>query len=229
MKFSNSQVNRVIAFRGKSGNSALPLHQQGQRGRHDPADIQLGFVGQTEKAAGVDAHQPVRLGTAKGALVQGIVVLAGGQMRKSILNGAVLHGGNPQSRHRLPAVGQIVHRAEDQLTLPSGIAGIDDLRHIFPAHKGTQNVKLFLFVGGNEKAEGAGQNGQVLQLPLGVAFVIGSRICQTGQMTIAPGNQILLALTVSVLALGSPQHPRQILGNGGLFSNHQLHTVTAFF
>ena len=159
MELSQSQVNGVIAFRGKGGNSALSLHQQSQRGGHDPADIQLGFVGQAEKTAGVDAHQPIRLGTAKGTLVQGIVILAGGQVRKSVLNGAVLHGGNPQPRHRLPAVSQIVHRAEDQLTLPSGIAGIDDLRHIFPVHKGAQDVKLRLFVRGNEKTEGAGQDG----------------------------------------------------------------------
>ncbi len=97
----------------------------------------------------------------------------------------------------------MVYRAEDQLALPSGIAGVDDLRHIFPVHKGTQNLKLSLFVRGNEKTEGVGQNGQVLQLPLGIAFVIGPRVCQTGQMAAAPGNQILLALTVSVFALGS--------------------------
>ena len=229
MELSQSQVNGIIAFRGKGGNSTLPLYQQGQRGRHDPADIQLGLVGHTEKPAGVDAHQPVRLGTAKGTLVQGIVILTGGQVREPFSNGTVLHGGNPQPRHRLLTVGQVVHRAEDQLALPSGIAGVDNLRHIFPAHKGAQNVKLRLFVRGNEETEGAGQNGKVLQLPLGVAFVIGPCVCQAGQMAIAPGNQILLALTVSVLALGSSQHPCQILGNGGLFSNHQLHTVTAFF
>ena len=143
-------------------------------------------------------------------------------MRKSLLNGAVLHGGNPQSLHWLPAISQIVHCAEDQLALPSGIAGIDDLRHVFPVHKGAQDVKLFLFVRGNEKAEQAGQDGQVLQFPLGIVFAIDSRICQTGQMAVTPGNQILLALAVSVFALGSPQHPRQILGNGGLFGNHQL-------
>ena len=229
MELSQSQVNRVIAFRSKRGNGALPLYQQGQRGRHDPADIQLGLVGQTEKPAGVDAHQPVRLGTTKGTLVQGIIVPAGGQVRKAVLNGTVLHGGNPQPLHWLPAVGQIVHRAENQLALPSGIAGIDDLRHVFPVHKGAQDAKLFLFVRGNEEAEGAGQDGQVLQFPLGIVFVIGSRICQTGQMAVTPGNQIRHSLAVAIPALGSSQHPRQILGNGGLFCNHQLHTVTAFF
>ena len=229
MELSQSQVNCVIVFRGKNRNGALPLYQQGQRRRHDSADIQLGFVDQAEKPAGVDPHQPVRLGTAKGTLVQGIVVLAGGQMCESLLNGAVLHGGNPQPRHGLPAVGQIVHRAEDQLALPSGIAGIDDLRHVFTVHKGAQDVKLFLFVRGNEKAERAGQDGQVLQFPLGIVFVIGSRICQTGQMAVTPGNQIRHSLAVAIPALGSSQHPCQILGNGGLFGNHQLHTASSIF
>ena len=159
MELSQSQVNRVIAFRGKSRNGALPLYQQGQRRRHDSADIQLGFVDQAEKPAGVDPHQPVRLGTAKGTLVQGIVILTGGQVREPFFNGTVLHGGNPQPLHWLPAVGQIVHCAEDQLALPSGIAGIDDLRHVFPVHKGAQDIELFLLVRGNEKAEWAGQDG----------------------------------------------------------------------
>ena len=229
MELSQSQVNGIIAFRGKGGNSTLPLYQQGQRGRHDPADIQLGLVGHTEKPAGVDAHQPVRLGTTKGTLVQGIVVPAGGQVRKSILNGAVLHGGNPQPLHWLPAVSQIVHRAKNQLALPSGIAGIDDLRHVFTVHKGAQDIELFLLVRGNEKAEGAGQDGQVLQFPLGIVFVIGSRICQTGQMAVTPGNQIRHSLAVAIPALGSSQHPCQILGNGGLFGNHQLHTASSIF
>ena len=69
MELSQSQVNGIIAFRGKGGNSTLPLYQQDQRRRHDRADIQLGLVGQTEKPTGVDTHQPVRLGTAKGTLV----------------------------------------------------------------------------------------------------------------------------------------------------------------
>lgn len=53
----------------------------------------------------------------------------------------------------------MVHRAKNQLTLPSGIAGIDNLGHILPVHQLLQDGKLIPLIGENLKAEEAWQDG----------------------------------------------------------------------
>ena len=136
------QIHGVEPFRDKGRNFRFSLHHQGQRWGHDPAHIQLGAVDQGEKPGGVDAHQPVGFGAAQGALVQSIEIYAGTEICKSFPDGFILHRGNPEPLHRLAASGQVVHRAENQLSLPSGITGVDQLAHILAVHQAFQKLKL---------------------------------------------------------------------------------------
>ena len=207
IELPKAKIDRVIVLWHKSRNRAFALNQQGQRGRHDPTHIQFGAVQQREVPGGVDAHQPVRLGSAQGAFVQPIEVRAGTKILKSIPDGFILHRGNPQPFHRLLAVSQIVDTSENQLALPSSIAGVDNFGHILPAHQLLQDGKLIPLIGGNLKAEGARQDGQILPLPFGVAFIVHAGIRKPRQMAKTPRYNIFLSFQIAVLSSCNAQNP----------------------
>ena len=131
--------------------------------------------------------------------MQPIKIGAGTEVVKALANGIILHRGNPKSFHRLLAVSQIVHRAEDQLTLPSSIAGVDNLGHILPAHQLLEDIKLILLSLGNAELEGAGNNWQILHPPLGVAGVVHIGISKTCQMAKTPRYNILFSFHIAVM------------------------------
>ena len=85
------QIHGEEIFGNKSGDFRFPLHQQRQRGRHDPSYIQLGAVKQRKVPSGVDAHQPVRLSSAQSAFVQPIKIRARAQILEALPDGFVLH------------------------------------------------------------------------------------------------------------------------------------------
>ena len=151
------------------------------------------MVQHRKQPGGVDAHQPVCLGPAEGRLVQPVIVRAGAQVCKTLPDGGILHAGNPQAFHGLLAARQAVDRAEDQLALAPGVAGVHYLGHILPPQQGAQHVKLIPFVLGDGEAPGLRQNGQVIIAPLGIVGVVCGGICQPGQVPQAPGHQPAVA------------------------------------
>ena len=112
------------------------------------------MVEDREKSGGVDAHQPIRFLAAKGALVQGLIVSTGAQVRKALPDGVILHGGNPEPLDRLAAPGHFIHQPEDKLSLPASVTGVDDDVHIGAPHKGTEVFKGYLLAGGQHITEG---------------------------------------------------------------------------
>ena len=85
------KLDGVERFCYKCGDLRLTLHQQRQRGRHDAPDVQCAAIRQGEIPRGVDAHQPIGLGTAEGRLVQAIVVAPDSKLLKAAADGIILH------------------------------------------------------------------------------------------------------------------------------------------
>ena len=172
----------------------------------------------------IDAHQPIRLCTAEGRLIQRIVVRIRAQVCKALPDSGILHAGNPEPRHRFRAAGHLVDKAEDKFSLPARVGRCGHTVHIRAVEQGTHNFKLlFLFVRDNELPR-LGQDGQIFILPLAVFFIVLARFRKGHQMPDAPADQIPTALPVAGLFFACPDHGGDATGHTGLFGNHQLKT-----
>ena len=217
-------ADRVILFFLEAQDFCIPVHQHFQcRGLH-PAYRQ-GFVVQHRKqSCCIDTHQPIRLCTAEGRLIQSIVIRIRAQVCKALPDSGILHAGNPEPLHRFCATGHLVDETENQFSLPACIGCGGHTVHIRAVEQGTQNFKLlFLFVRDNELPR-LGQDGQILIPPLTVFFIVLARLRKGHQMPDAPADQIPAALPVAVLLFIGPDHGGNAAGHTGLFGNHQLKT-----
>ena len=214
----------VILFFLEAQNFCIPVHQHFQcRGLH-PAYRQ-GFVIQHRKQpCCIDAHQPIRLCTAEGRLIQSIIIRIRAQVCKALPDGCILHAGNPEPLHRFRAAGHLVDEAEDKFSLPACIGRGDHTIHIRAVEQDAHNFKLlFLFVRHDELPR-LGQDGQILILPLAVFFIVLARFRKGHQMPDAPADKIPAALPVAVLLFSGPDHGGNAAGYTGFFGDHQLKT-----
>ena len=140
------QMDGVEALRLKGVDLRFPLHQQRKRRRHHAPHVQGAVVHHGKQACGVDTHQPVRLAAAEGGGVEVVVLRTVAEIVKAIKDRRILHGGNPEPLYALAAVVEPVRRAEDQLALASGVAGVDDLANVLSVHEGAEGVHLLLLV-----------------------------------------------------------------------------------
>ena len=205
---------------------AVPVGQHRQGGRLYPPHIQGAVVEDGEQAARVDADEPVRLLAAKRRLIQRVIVLAGAQVGKALPDRRVLQRRNPEAVERLGTSGGLIDQPEDQLTLASRVACVDQLRHIRAFHQGTENVELGGLFLGHHIAEGGGQDGKVLIPPLLIAVIIGGRIRQPHQMPNALGNEIAISFKIAIGPGCDTQGRRDTLCYTRFFSNYQLHYKT---
>ena len=215
-------ADRVILFFLEAQDFCVPVHQHFQcRGLH-PAYRQ-GFVIQHRKQSRcIDTHQPIRLCTAEGRLVQSIVVRIRVQVCKARPDGCILHAGNPEPLHRFCATGHLVDETENQFSLPACIGRGGHTVHIGAVEQRAHNFKLlFLFVRDNELPR-LGQDGQIFILPLAVFFIVLARLRKGHQMSDAPADQIPAALPIAVLLFTGPNHGGNAAGHTGLFGDHQL-------
>ena len=212
----------VIPFFLEAQDFCIPVHQHFQcRGLH-PAYRQ-GFVIQHRKQpCCIDAHQPIRLCTAEGRLIQSIIIRIRAQVCKALPDSGILHAGNPEPLHRFRAAGLLVDETENQFSLPACIGRGGHTVHIRAVEQRAHNFKLlFLFVRDNELPR-LGQDGQIFILPLAVFFIVLARFRKGHQMPDAPADKIPVALPVAVLLFIGPDHGGNAAGNTGLFGNHQL-------
>ena len=151
-----------------------------------------------EKACGIDPHQPIRFLAAEGRLIQGFIIGAGAQIRKTLPDSAVLHRGNPETEDRLAASGHFIHQSEDQLSLTSGVTGIDDGIHVGAIHQSTEIFKGVLFAGCQHIAERLRQNGKIIIAPFLETFVIAASIHRGYQVPYTPGHKKAAALIKAV-------------------------------
>ena len=141
----------------------------------------------------MNAHQPVRLAAAEGGGVEVIVLRAVAEIVKALKDRRILHGGNPEPLYALAAVVEIIRRAEDQLALAPGIAGVDHFIHIVPVHEGAQSVHLLLLVLRHGVLPAIRQDGQVLPSPFAILFIVGVRIRKLRKVSEAPGDEVAAA------------------------------------
>ena len=136
------QAQQLIFFLVKQRDLCVTLRQHCQCGGLNTAHIQGTVIENGEKARGVDSHQPIRFLAAEGRLIQGFIVGAGAQIRKTLSDSAVLHRGNPEAKDRLAAAGHFIHQTEDQFPFTPGITGIDDGIHIGAVHQDRKSTRL---------------------------------------------------------------------------------------
>ena len=165
----------VILFFLEAQNFCIPVHQHFQcRGLH-PAYRQ-GFVIQHRKQpCCIDAHQPIRLCTAEGRLIQSIIIRIRAQVCKALPDSGILHAGNPEPLYGFRAAGHLVDETENQFSLPACVGRGGHAIHIGAVEQRAHNFKLlFLFVRDNELPR-LGQDGQIFILPLAVFFIVLAR------------------------------------------------------
>ena len=194
------QMDGIEALRLKGIDLRFPLHQQRKRRRYHAPHVQGAVVHHGKQAGGVDAHQPVRLAAAEGGGVEVVVLRAVAEIVKALKNRRILHGGDPEPLHALAAVVEIIRRAEDQLALAPGVAGVDHFIYIVPVHEGAQGVHLLLLVPRHGVLPAIRQDGQVLPSPFAVLFVVGVCVRKLRKMPEAPGDEIAAARKKAVPA-----------------------------
>ena len=192
------QPHMMVFLLAEQDDLAVPVSQHCQGGRLHPPHIQSAVVEDREQAARVDADEPVRLLAAKRRLIQRVIVLAGAQVGKALPDRRVLHRRNSETGERLGTSGGLIDQSENQLTLTSRVAGVDQLRHIGALDQRTENVELGGLFLGHHIAEGVGQDGKVLIPPFLVAVIVGGRVRQPYQMPDAPGNEPAAALKIAI-------------------------------
>ena len=174
-----------------------------------------------EQSGGIDTYQPVGPLTASSSGEEVIILSAALQLTETLGDGLVLHRGNPQSEDGLLTASHLVDIAEDQLTLASGIAGVDNIRNIGPVHQLFQHIELLILVTGNLILPVGGNDGKIVIAPLGVFLIVGVCIGQLSQMAEAPGHDIVAALHISVLTVLYAQDGGNGHAHRGLLSNYQ--------
>ena len=202
----------------------VALHQQIQGRGLDTAHGQGLVVQHGEKPGGVDAHQPIRLGPAQGRLIQRVIVRSRFQVGKAVFNGAVLHAGNPKTLERLFTACHLVNKTENQFSLAPGVGGAHKAGHVGALHQGAQNIKLLLFLVGDDVLPRFREDGQILIAPFLETLVIPASVGKGHQMPDAPAHQIAVSLQISVVLLRGPDHARNTAGDTRFFCNYQLIT-----
>ena len=215
-------ADRVILFFLEAQDFCIPVHQHFQRRGLHPAHRQGLMVQHRKQPCCIDAHQPIRLCTAEGRLIQRIVVRIRAQVCKALPDSGILHAGNPEPLYGFRAAGHLVDEAKDKFSLPACIGRGGHTVHIRAVEQRVHNFKLlFLFVRDNELPR-LGQDGQIFILPLAVFFIVLARFRKGHQMPDAPADKIPAALPVAVLLFIGPDHGGNAAGNTGLFGNYQL-------
>ena len=192
------QAQQMIFFLVEQRDLCVTRRQHCQCGGLNTAHIQGAVIENGEKARGVDPHQPIRFLAAEGRLIQGFIIGAGAQIRKALPDSAVLHRGNPKTEDRLAASSHFIHQTEDQLALPSGVAGVDNGIHVRAIHQSAEIFKGVLFAGCQHITERLRQNGKIVIAPFLEILVIAARIHRGYQVSHAPGYEKAAALIKAI-------------------------------
>ena len=212
----------VIPFFLEAQDFCIPVHQHFQCRCLYAAHGQSLVVQHRKQPRCVDAHQPIRLCTAEGRLIQSIIIRIRAQVCKALPDGGILHAGNPEPLYGFRAAGHLVDKAEDQFSLPACVGCGSHTVHIRAVEQGTQNFKLLFLLVRDDELPRLGQDGQIFILPFAVFFIVLARLGKGHQMPDAPADQIPATLPIAVLLFSGPDHGGNAAGYAGLFGNYQL-------
>ncbi len=96
-------------------------------------------------------------------------------MGKAVLDGLVLHAGDPEPFEGFPAACLMIDQAEDEFTLSAGIGSADKALHVVTFHQGFQDIELLSRGHGYLIPPVGRQDRQIRESPFGVSFVVGLR------------------------------------------------------
>ena len=213
-------LDDVVFLFLKAADLGLPVNQHFEGRRLDTAHGQGLVVEDGEQPGGVDPHQPIRLRPAKGRLIQVVIVGPRFQMGKAVLNGRVLHAGNPKALKRFLAARHLVDETENQFPLAPGVGGAHKAGDIGALHQRTQGVKLLFLIIGNDVLPFLRQNRQVVIAPFFETLVISPSVGKGNKVADTPAHQIAVPLHVAVLFLVRADHARNAAGYAWFLCNY---------
>ena len=194
------------------------------RGLHSADGIVSRAGSYRQRAAGVHAHQPVRLRPAVRGGIEAVVVAAVPEVFHPFADGFVRQRGNPQALERLCVAQIVIYPTEDEFSFPTRIRCHDDAVAL-----GENLINgLELFVGGyvchhtfgrlylpGDQSERFGNHREVVGGSFRVAICAGQ--CQRHEVSQRPRDHIPVADTIAVLFFCSPDYAGYI------------HSYTRFF
>ena len=211
----------------------LTVHHQGQGRCLHPtcrphAFFAASFQAARDRARGVNANQPIGFRTTISRSAESLKILARPQFLKSLADGGLGHGLQPQAFDRFAASHILFDLAENQLAFASSITSIDEAIHIFACGQFFQQTQLSGLTTPRTPLEGAWQHRQVCQRPVFQLWIVILGLAQLQQVTNRPGNQVVWTFPVAIeLFEGTWQRARQIGSDAGFLSDDELHFFLA--
>ena len=156
----------------------------------------------------VHADQPVGLGASPRRVLERSELGVVAQVLERVADRGLRHRREPRAAHRLLHVRGLQDELEDQLALAPGVACVDELVDVLPAHRGVQAPQLLpgLRVA-RLVAELVRQDRQVLEAPALVAGVVGVWIDLLDEVSDGEADDVRIGL-VEVVRL------REVTGQG---------------
>ena len=205
----------------ETGNRRLAVGNQGQRGRHDAPHAQ-GFpaVQLREQARPVDSDEPVRFLAAQRGGVQVIVAGTVREIFQALANRALLHRRNPKTPDGFRTAALMINQTENGFPFAPRVRGLHDGIHAFVQHERGQDVVLLLCGGQNQIPPFAGNDGQIVHIPLGIAGIVGVGRRRLHQMPDAPAYNPAVALHVAVMPGRAAENVRYRSPYGRFFTDN---------
>jgi hypothetical protein len=173
-----------------------------------------------ERARAVDADQPVALAAAAGGVLQPEHLTAGPELGEGRADALDRHGLHPRALHRQFALGKLIQVGEDQLALASGVAGVDDLGEVGAVEEFLQRVEALLAVLDRFQAELLRHDGQGLQAPETVLFLVDVlRHLELHQVAERVRDDVAIVLVVIAFFGDFAEGAREISGHRGLLGD----------
>ena len=124
-------------------NAVLTTHDHRERGTHDAPNLERSSIQERIQSRCIHPHQPIRMFTAQGSLIQQVIVLTASQLCKALPDCILLQRRNPKPFYRKLAACLRVNQSENQLAFPSGIRCADNAGNLLAVHELFQHLILF--------------------------------------------------------------------------------------
>ncbi len=141
-------------------------------------------------------------------------------MVKSLADGTVCDGRNPEPLQWLSDTGFLDNPAGDQLAFPSGIGCNNNCIYIFAAHLRLYGLILFPCFWNHLYLQFFWQHGQRFHFPCFPLFAIAFRIGKFYEMSECPRYDIISALQKAVPAVGASEYPGNIPAYAWFFCDY---------
>ncbi len=142
-----------------------PLDQESQGRRLNPAHGEERAIFERKGPAGIHAHQPIRLGAAKSALIKAIIGTPGLYPIKAFLDSRVRERADPKPANRLETTHFFIDHTENQLALTARVCGADDPGNACIQHQAPDNAVLRAGFGNDLGGQRFRQDRQVFHAP----------------------------------------------------------------